>query len=554
MTKKKKKSKNAKKEPDKGNNCSNEIDSELTNKNKNENSANANDSEQKQNRNKKLSQKSYKENKNNPELHTCLDENEKKNVYYIFEELTHNKDINSSVKHYTWLYFFENMMLKLDTFISHILNYSYYLLNNAAKNTDSSKNSKRNILLTEPDHTLNRESGNNDQNNFTLNFNNTTFKRIEQIIEHNNDSTINYNVEGKELAIISYLKKQNIKSMIYVNDIFEPQYLSILLLISSTNEKEIFNVNDEQKLLTKLCANDSNKKIDYNELGILKGYDIILVRYSLEIMYFYKNKNELANLDNFSMENEYNLAAENEYNLAVENEYYLVNSSKRTMKKKNKNKKIDKTIEINNKKEKENKIQKKVIIEKSKYPTMITWRNYLNNSHLLNEKVVLDALNVCSGMDGYIDDQNFNFDVLVNNNYSYFVQYKTEISICRLIYAVTSLLKKRIKPIIYIPHWWYYDIFLCEEKITETAEFHLYVFDELKKDGLLNIGYKKKNSLILTMDEKDIDLFTDLATQNDATLCTNNNDIIKYYLNINENAKVSKFISQGTFFVITNFL
>lgn len=168
--------------------------------------------------------------------------------------------------------------------------------------------------------------------------------------------------------------------------------------------------------------------------------------------------------------------------------------------------------------------------------------------------MVLDALNVCSGMDGYIDDKNFNFDVMRNDQYSYLIQYKTELSIFKLIYAVTSLLQKKIKPIIYIPHWWYYDIPFCEDNITEEVEFQLYIFNELNKDGLLKVGDKKVNLMMLTMDEKDVDILIDLAMQNNAILCTNNNDIIKYYLNVNENAKVSKFISKGTFFVLTNFL
>ncbi|KAI4838579.1 hypothetical protein MKS88_003063 [Plasmodium brasilianum] len=529
--KKKKNNKNRQTKCDKTINICNENDDESTNKAKKENRSNVNNIGKNQNNEKNINQKNYLENCSIRSVGTYEDENDKRNVYYIFEELILNKHVNSSIYYYTWFYYFENMILKLDSFLNLILNYSYYLLNNSSTNIKGSKNNKRTILLTQSSPISKLINSSNNKNKFKLGFNNNSFKSIEQIIIHKKEITANNKIDEKEMNIINYLKKKNIKSMIYINDIFEPQRLSMMFLIYSTDEKQCDVFFSEEQRITEQLTNSTPKKLDYNECGILNRYDIILIRHSLEIIYLYKNKNINTICDNHTC-----------------NSTDLISSTKPILKKNNPNNGKSNKVEV------DSTFQENGTIEKTKYHSMVTWRPYLNNSYLLKYNIVLDALSVCSGMDGYIDDKNFNFDVLINDEYSYLIQYKTKLSICRLVYAVTSLLKKKMKPIIYIPYWWYHDIQFCKNNIVESTEFHLYIFNELKKDMLLKIGYKKVDPLMLSMDEKDIDIFIDQAIQNDATLCTNNSDIIKYYLNINERAKVSKFISKGTFFVLTNHL
>ncbi|CAD2105316.1 conserved Plasmodium protein, unknown function [Plasmodium vinckei petteri] len=467
----------------------------------------------------------------------CSIEEENKNEYFIFEKLTVNENIKNSMHHYTWFYYFENIKLMLDYFQNYILNYSYYLLNSTTIINNIHKYNKRNVLLT--NQSCSNNVNNTNGNEFKLNFNNSLFKYIEKITVNKNEFIADNKLDQREKNIINFIKKQNIKSMMYINDIFDSRYFSILFLIYPNNENDMFHITNGSNSSVDQFTNQANQQSYTNELGVEKGYEIILLRYSLEIMYFYKNSNRHNHSDNqtFSFNKTYNNLQEPEY-----------------IQIKNKNKSKNNFNYTQNQTQKKSNIKKKFIIDKSKYHTVINWRTYLNDYNSLKEYVVLDALNICSGMDGYIDDKNFNFDTLRNDQYSYLIQYKTELSIFKLIYAVTSLLQKKIRPIIYIPHWWYYDIPFCEDNITEEVEFQLYIFNELKKDGLLKIGDKKVNLMMLTMDEKDVDILIGLAMQNNAILCTNNNDIIKYYLNVNENAKVSKFISKGTFFVLTNFL
>ncbi|ANQ08161.1 Uncharacterized protein PCOAH_00028100 [Plasmodium coatneyi] len=464
--------------------------------------------------------------------------NDDQNVYYIFEELIFNEDMKKKVPHYTWFYYFENLVLKLDNFVTQILNYSYYILNNMATPSKSSGiNKKRNILLVQSTLTVKLVNRRNRKKKFTSSFNHNAFKRIEQIIMHKEEINTNSKIDKKELKILNYLKSQNIKSMIYINDIFEPQFFSILFLVQTKEEKEITNSISKQNEITEHWPNENVQKLDCNEYGILRGYDIILLRYSYEIIHFYKNS-----------------SATESYNNHIHNQAHEYR--KITKKNHHKSKKREENDHANEEvpRETNNNTLNKNIIEKNKYHTMLTWRNYLNDSNKLKQCVVLDGLNICSGMDGYIDGENFNFDILINDAYSYLVKYKTQLSIFRLIYAVTSLLKSQMRPIIYIPHWWYHDIPFCENSILESGDFHLFVFKELEKDGFLKIGNKKKDPSVLTMDEKDTDLFVELAMEENAILCTNNNDIIKYYIDICENAKVSKFIAKGTFFMLANFL
>ncbi|CRG96525.1 conserved Plasmodium protein, unknown function [Plasmodium gallinaceum] len=514
---KKRKSKNRRK-CDKKKSVDN-INDDKNVKDKSENDAEINNNDEGKNTIKNLYQENLGNNKSQ-QLNTDKTEKEKQNEYYMYEELKINKDIRNNIYFYTWFYYFENMMLKLDNFLCSLLNYSYYLLNKV-------NNNKRNILLTNSH--FNVKIKNVDYNNCSLNINNCSYKNIEQIFIHKRN-VINNKTESKERNIIKFLQKQNIKSMIYINDFFDPDNMSILFLVNSTDENENSNYSQRNYSEKEFIDKRINKS-EFNEYNILKGYDIILLRHSFEIFYFYKEKNEHIN-DDFIRQG----STDN-----IENEKDIIKNDT------NENMKTD------NQAKKESKNQEK-ILEKKKFHTMLTWKRYLKDTYILKENVALDALNICSGMDGYIDDKNFNFDVLLNDEYSYLVQYKTKISICRLIYAVTSLLKKKIKPIIYIPHWWYHEVEICKDNIVESPEFHFYIFNELKKDGLLKVGYKQINSLIFTMNDKDFDFFINLAIKNDAILCTNNNDIIKYYFNINENAKVSKFISKGTFFVLTNFL
>ncbi|CAA9988498.1 conserved Plasmodium protein, unknown function [Plasmodium knowlesi strain H] len=464
--------------------------------------------------------------------------NDDQNMYYIFEELIFNEDMKKKVRHYTWFYYFENLVLKLDNCVTQILNYSYYILNNMAIPSNSSAiNKKRNILLVQSTLTVKLVNRRNRKKKFTSSFNNNAFKRIEQIVMHKEEISTNSKTDKNELKILNYLKNQNIKSMIYINDIFEPQFFSILFLVHTKEEKDIANFISKQSDITEYSPNKNVQKLDCNEYGILRGYDIILLRYSYEIIHFYKNSKATASYNNHicNQINEHGkITKKNNHKSQKKEENYHANEQAP---------RVPNNSNLN-----------KDIIEKNKYHTMLTWRNYLNDSNELKQCVVLDALNICSGMDGYIDGENFNFDVMVNDAYSYLVKYKTKLSIFRLIYAVTSLLKSQMRPIIYIPHWWYHDIPLCEKNIIESGDFHLFIFKELEKDGFLKIGSKNKDSSVLTMDEKDTDLFVELAIEENAILCTNNNDIIKYYIDICENAKVSKFIAKGTFFMLANFL
>ncbi|KJP85310.1 hypothetical protein AK88_05064 [Plasmodium fragile] len=464
--------------------------------------------------------------------------NDDQNMYYIFEELIFKEDMKKKVRHYTWFYYFENMVLKLDNFVTQILNYSYYILNNMVTPSNCSGiNNKRIILLVQSTLTVQMVNGRNRKKKFTSSFNHNAFKHIEQIVMHKEDINTNSKINKNELKILNYLKNQNIKSMIYINDIFEPQFFSILFLVHTTEEKETTNFISKQNDITEHSPNKNDQKLDYNECGIMRGYDIILLRYSYEIIYFYKNSKATASYNNPI----YNQA--NQHGKITEKKHH---NSKIQQQNDHPNEQVSRGTN--------NSTLNKDIIEKNKYHKMLTWKNYLNKSNELKQCVVLDALNICSGMDGYIDGENFNFDVLVNDAYSYLVKYKTKLSIFRLIYAVTSLLKSQMRPIIYIPHWWYHDIPFCENNILESGDFHLFVFKELEKDGFLKIGNKNKDSSVLTMDEKDTDLFVELAIEQNAILCTNNNDIIKYYIDICENAKVSKFIAKGTFFMLANFL
>ncbi|EUD67318.1 hypothetical protein C922_02468 [Plasmodium inui San Antonio 1] len=442
--------------------------------------------------------------------------NDDQNMYHIFEELIFNEDMKKKVRHYTWFYYFENLVLKLDNFVTEILNYSYYILNSMATPSYSSGiNNKRNILLVQSTVTVKLVNMRNRKKKFTSSFNHNAFKRIEQIVMHKEEINTNSKIDKNELKILNYLKNQNIKSMIYINDIFEPQFFSILFLVHTREEKEISNSMSEQNEITEHWPNENVQKLDCNEYGILRGYDIILLRYSYEIIYFYKDGEATSIYTNHI------------YNQAHKH-------GKITKKNPQKSKKKEENDHANEQMPTgaNNNTLNKDIIEKNKYHTMLTWRNYLNDSNELKQCVVLDALNICSGMDGYIDGENFNFDVLVNDAYSYLVKYKTKLSIFRLIYAVTSLLKSQMRPIIYIPHWWYHDIPFCENNIVESGDFHLFVFKELEKDGFLKIGNKNKDSSVLTMDEKDTDLFVELAIEENAILCTNNNDIIKYYIDV----------------------
>ncbi|SBT71568.1 protein farnesyltransferase subunit beta, putative [Plasmodium malariae] len=198
------------------------------------------------------------------------------------------------------------------------------------------------------------------------------------------------------MNIINYLKKKNIKSMIYINDIFEPQRLSMMFLIYSTDEKQCDVFFSEEERITEQLTNSTPKKSEYNECGILNRYDIILIRHSLEIIYLYKNKNINTICDNYTC-----------------NSTDLISSTKPIKKKNNPNNGSSNKVEV------DSTFQENGTIEKTKYHSMVTWRPYLNNSYLLKYNIVLDALSVCSGMDGYIDDKNFNFDVLINDEYSY---------------------------------------------------------------------------------------------------------------------------------------
>ncbi|SOV16116.1 conserved Plasmodium protein, unknown function [Plasmodium gaboni] len=510
------------------------------------------------------------------------DEEGKNNVYYIYEELKINKNISSKIYYYTWFYYFENMILKLDNFLDMILNYSYYLLNDSC-------NKERIFFLIETPLKINIHKCIDSTGHITINFKHKMFKNIEKIIseqennctnkkkrkknKNNYDNTIDQNCESilnneninspnksididvenviedditnvlqneKEDYIINFLKHQKIKSILYINDIFEPEHLSILFLIHTEIKSE--TINCIGKTYTDGVFNDEYlNKSDYNEFGILKGYDIILLRYSYEVIYFYKE-------DNTSLFSDYNIQKSDDKDNERKNSYPLNYNNNEIDNLNNQN--DTKNFTYNN----NSSYYEKILNDKNKYHIMLTWKphlKYVNNS---TQIVLLDALNISSGMDGYIDDKNFNFDVLVNDEYSYLVQYKTKISISRLIYAVTSLIQKKLKPMVYVPHWWYNEIAFCENNLDEPANFQLYVLNELKKDGLLKIGYRKISSRIFTMNHKDIDFIIKLAMKHDAILCSNNNDIIKYYLEMNENAKVSKFISKGTFFVLTNYL
>ncbi|GAW81236.1 hypothetical protein, conserved [Plasmodium gonderi] len=544
---KKKKSENQKKKKkgnkEKNNPC-NENDGGNVKKDKQKNGENINtvmeqeNEKTNQNCHGNINQETYISNKSNQKLHTRQEGNEDQNMYFIFEELLFNEDLKKKVHYYTWFYYFENLVLKLDNFVTQILNYSYYLLSNMANPSNNCNiSNKRNILLVQSTLTVKLINRRNRKKKFTSSFNNNSFKRIEQIVMYKKEINTNGKIDKNELKTLNYLKKQNIKSMIYINDIFEPQFFSILFLVNSTDEKEFNNFISTQNEITEHFPNESIKKLGSNEYGILRGYDIILLRYSYEIIYFYKNNNTTISYDH------------NIYNQTHNNVNITKGTFKNNNKKEKNNDSNDQIVKGTN-----NSLLNTNIIEKSKYHTMITWRNYLNNSNVTKQCVVLDALNICSGMDGYIDGENFNFDVLINDAYSYLVKYKTKLSITRLIHAVTSLLKSQMHPIIYIPHWWYHNIAFCENNIIESGDFHLHIFKELEKDGLLKVGSKNKDSSVLTMDEKDTDLFVELAIQKNAILCTNNNDIIKYYLNMCENAKVSKFIAKGTFFMLANFL
>ncbi|GAB66744.1 hypothetical protein PCYB_095280 [Plasmodium cynomolgi strain B] len=383
--------------------------------------------------------------------------NDDQNMYYIFEELIFNEDMKKKVRHYTWFYYFENLVLKLDNFVTQILNYSYYILNNMATPSNSSGiNNKRNILLVQSTLTVKLVNRRNRKKKFTSSFNHNAFKRIEQIVMHKEEINTNSKIDKNELKILNYLKNQNIKT-------------------HTTEEKEIANFISKQNDITEHSPNENVQKLDCNEYGILRGYDIILLRYSYEIIYFYKNSKATASYNNHI------------YNQAHQHEKITKKNHQKSKKKEENDHANEQVPRGTN-----NDTLNKDIIEKNKYHTMLTWRNYLNDSNELKQCVVLDALNICSGMDGYIDGENFNFDVLVNDAYSYLVKYKTKLSIFRLIYAVTSLLKSQMRPIIYIPHWWYHDIPLCENNIIESGDFHLFVFKELEKDGFLKIGNKTK--------------------------------------------------------------
>lgn len=411
------------------------------------------------------------------------------NVYYIYEELKINKNISTKVYFYTWFYYFENMILKLDNFLDMILNYSYYLLNDSC-------NKERIFFLIETPLKLNIHKCIDSTGHISINFNHKMFKNIEKLIseqEINNtnkkntqknkkdyDNTIEENCESnrynqninspnksidmeddmeddiedyvehniehniedditndiqneKEDYIINFLKQQKIKSILYINDIFEPEHLSILFLLHTGIKDE--TINCIEKTYTDGVFNDEYlNKSDYNEFGILKGYDIILLRYSYEVIYFYKEKNT-------SIFSDYNIQNKDD----DQNErkmFYPLNHNNNEIENLNNENEID-NFHNNN-----NFYYEQILNDQNKYPIMLTWKphlRYVNNS---TQIVLLDALNISSGMDGYIDDKNFNFDVLINDEYSYLVQYKTKVSICRLIYAVTSLFQKKLKPMV----------------------------------------------------------------------------------------------------------
>ncbi|SOV78322.1 conserved Plasmodium protein, unknown function [Plasmodium sp. gorilla clade G3] len=578
----KKRNKNRQKKNDNIENVDNPHKEEITKRTKKEDKSTQYDISINQNMDIYINEEYYMQSCIIKELESHFnDEEGKSNVYYIYEELKINKNISTKIYFYTWFYYFENMILKLDNFLDMILNYSYYLLKDSC-------NKERIFFLIETPLKLNIHKCIDSTGHITINFNHKMFKNIEKLIseqEKNNtnkkkttknkkdyDKTIDQNCElktnnenidslnkqididmeiviedditndiqnEKENYIINFLKQQKIKSILYINDIFEPEHLSILFLLHTGIKDE--TINCIEKTYTDGVFNDEYlNKSDYNEFGILKGYDIILLRYSYEVIYFYKEKNT-------SLFSDYDIQKRDDKANERENSNPLNYND-------NEIGNINNQNETNNFHNNNNSYYEQILNDKNKYHTMLTWKphlRYINNSTKI---VLLDALNISSGMDGYIDDKNFNFDVLINDEYSYLVHYKTKISISRLIYAVTSLFQKKLKPMVYVPYWWYNEIALCENNLDEPANFHLYVLNELKKDGLLKIGYKKISSTIFTMNHKDIDFIIKLAMKNDAILCTNNNDLIKYYLDMNPNAKVSKFISKGTFFVLTNFL
>ncbi|SPJ11191.1 conserved Plasmodium protein, unknown function [Plasmodium sp. DRC-Itaito] len=577
----KKRNKSRQKQNDEIENVDNPHKEEITKRTKKEDKSNQYDISFNQNMDIYINEGHYMQSCIIKELESHFNDEEGiTNVYYIYEELKINKNISTNIYFYTWFYYFENMILKLDNFLDMILNYSYYLLNDSC-------NKERIFFLIETPLKLNIHKCIDSAGHITINFNHKMFKNIEKLIseqEKNNtnkkktkknkkdyDNTIEQNYEPKmnneninspnkpididmenviedditndiqnekEDYIINFLKQQKIKSILYINDIFEPEHLSILFLLHTGIKDETLNCIE--KTYTDGVFNDEYlNKSDYNEFGILKGYDIILLRYSYEVIYFYKEKNT-------SLFSDYTIQKKDDKANEPKTCYPLHHNNNEIGNLNNQN-------EINNF-HNNNSYYEQILNDQNKYHTMLTWKphlRYVNNS---TQIVLLDALNISSGMDGYIDDKNFNFDVLVNDEYSYLVQYKTKISISRLIYAVTSLFQKKLKPMVYVPYWWYNEIALCENNLDEPANFHLYVLNELKKDGLLKIGYRKISSTIFTMNHKDIDFIIKLCMKHDAILCTNNNDLIKYYLEMNPNAKVSKFISKGTFFVLTNFL
>lgn len=164
------------------------------------------------------------------------------------------------------------------------------------------------------------------------NFASDTDEGIEQTNKEMNDEQLN---------IINFLNKTNIKNMMYISDIFATNQISIMFLLDSDDkqeteseeesetdkESEVTDESDIENAEIKTKWNKKETKTEINELkynnsdneicngirenyysickkkkknifnvdsrerdenGIFKGYEVILIRCSYEILYFYK--------------------------------------------------------------------------------------------------------------------------------------------------------------------------------------------------------------------------------------------------------------------------
>lgn len=600
--------------------------------------------------------------------------NNKKNKYYIYEDLEIMNQCKKYVNFYKWFYYFEEIKLNLDDGVSSFLSHSYNLL---LRNRNSKK---RNFLMLDCSYMKQKKRQALDDH-INRNINNNYYQNIEYMIIHKKEKN-NKELTEKQQEVVNNLKGRNIECMLYINDIFDNKRLSILFLLNTKNIKEK-TVNG--------CSKENKKKTENTEEDI-EICDMIMLRQSHEIISFYKekqssvtklptsqitqtqtsenkptskvkeNENQIETYwspipqilkhdesfeyssqkknsnHRFKKKNSYSSNNSSSSSIPYQNNVYMcrmdetkgrctrewskvvqkrtnsrntekpekyTNYIKREVYESNdnyhkreyngniqkqtwknfKNDIISKKVELKEEKKEEGELvcirnfedtpkkeEKKedekehepepepehvtvqITIEKSRYPNMLVWRPMLEKLSYPKGNVTVDALSVCSGMDGYIQNENFNFDVLINDNYAYLVKYKKRISIYRLIYAVAQLLKDRYTPQVFVPYWWFNHVETCKDRLMEPPDFHVFILNELKKDGLLHVGNKKEEILTLTMDEDDVDMLTKLAIDNQAILCTNNDDLIKYYFRIHGKARVSKFISKGSFFVLTNFL